>query len=143
MRHYFIDISTAESGRVWQEVDIRYTSHTAIKKEFGRDTLYYDGKRVYEGNPNDRYFRSIFTGEIRWLPAKRIKTREQICKQCFHLLMEVREWEFAKIVELEDNTWNNPCVREAKRRRDKINGIAISLLIRYGYMEKRPKANKH
>lgn len=73
MVHYFIDISTAESGRVWQEVDISLIEHTEMRIEFGRKQLYYDGKRVYEGNPTDKYFRSIFAGEIRLLPDKKDK----------------------------------------------------------------------
>lgn len=76
MVHYFIDISTAESGRVWQEVDLSLIEHTETRIEFGHKQLYYDGKRVYAGNPKaDKYFRNVFTGEIRWLTRNETKTK--------------------------------------------------------------------
>lgn len=76
MVHYLIDISTAESGRVWQEIDISLIEHTEIRIEFGRKQLYYDNKRVYVGNPeNDKYFRNVFSGEIRWLSRNQTKTK--------------------------------------------------------------------
>lgn len=75
MVHYFIDISTNESGRVWQEVDLSLIEHTEMRIEFGRKQLYYDGKRVYAGNSDDRYFRNVFAGEIRWLSRNQTKTK--------------------------------------------------------------------